>query len=73
MTKKSARGGFLYFYTFFPGASIFGLLLHCESPEAGDYIVFFRRLASTQNLSHESYSLDFPNHFQKHKLIESFL
>lgn len=53
MTKNSARGGFLYFYTFFPGASIFGLLLRCESPEAGDYIVCFRRLASTQKMMYE--------------------
>jgi len=42
-----------YFHTFFPSAPIFGHLLRCESLEVGDYVVGFRRLASTQNLTHE--------------------
>jgi hypothetical protein len=42
-----------YFHIFFPGAPIFGHLLRGESPEAGDYVVGFQRLASTQNLKHE--------------------
>jgi len=41
------------FYTFFPSAPIFGHLLRCESLEVGDYVVGSRRLASTQNLTHE--------------------
>ena len=42
---------------FLPSAPIFGHLLRYENLEVGDYVVGFRRLASTQNLTHESYRL----------------
>ncbi len=42
-----------YFHTFFPSAPIFGHLLRCGSLEVGDYVDGFRRLASTQNRTHE--------------------
>jgi hypothetical protein len=43
----------IFFYPFFSRAPIFGHLLRCESLEVGDCVVGFRRLASTQNLTHE--------------------
>ena len=36
----------------FPCSPIFGYMLRCESLEVADYVVGFRRLASSQNLTH---------------------